>query len=109
MLEIFHAIQQAFYARGLDVTQPAVLAEVVVSALNKIDGHDSFDIDSFLETFLSPQCMSDTRDEFEQCQRWGIRGFPALLIVHNEALHMIAAGYTKTAGLRAAMTEVLSS
>ncbi|MFZ6687961.1 DsbA family protein [Undibacterium sp. SXout11W] len=108
-LEIFHAIQHAFYAQGLDVTQPAVLAEVVVTTLNKIDGHDSFDVDSFLETLLSPQCMSDVRDEFEQCQRWGIRGFPALLIVHNEALHMIAAGYTKTAELRAAMTQVVSS
>ena len=109
LLQVFHAIQSAFYAEGQDVTQSTVLAETVVATLNKIDGHESFDVDSFTETFLSPQCLADTRAEFEQCQRWGIRGFPGLLIVHNQALHMIAAGYTKTAQLRAAIAEVLAT
>ena len=109
LLGIFHAIQHAFYAEGLDVTQPVILAQTVVSALNKIDGHNAFDIDSFIETFMSPQCMSDTRAEFEQCQRWGVSGYPALLIVHQESLHRIAAGYTKTAQLRAAITQVLTT
>ncbi|MFZ6723897.1 DsbA family protein [Undibacterium sp. MH2W] len=108
LLQVFHAIQAAFYAQGRDITQTSVLAEVVVNALNNIDGEDSYDQESFIETFVSPQCMSDVRAEFEQCQRWGIRGFPGLLIVHNEALHMIAAGYTKITELRAAIKHVLS-
>lgn len=108
LLQVFHAIQAAFYAQGRDITQTSVLAEVVVNALNNIDGEDSYDQESFIETFVSPQCMSDVRAEFEQCQRWGIRGFPGLLIVHNDALHMIAAGYTKITELRAAIKHVLS-
>ena len=108
LLQVFHAIQAAFYAQGRDITQTSVLAEVVVNALNNIDGEGSYDQESFIETFVSPQCMSDVRAEFEQCQRWGIRGFPGLLIVHNEALHMIAAGYTKITELRAAIKHVLS-
>ncbi|MFZ6848500.1 DsbA family protein [Undibacterium sp. RuRC25W] len=109
LLQVFHAIQDAFYAKGQDITQTSVLAGVVANTLNHIDGHDSFDQESFIETFMSPQCMADTRAEFEQCQRWGIRGFPGLLIVHNEALHMIAAGYTKVTELRAAIHHVLSN
>lgn len=93
-LAVFHAIQHAFYAEGKDVRDTAVLSALAVEAMNKVEGEDSFDVHSFAETFVSPMAMSDTREHFEQAQRWGIRGFPALLLVHNEALHMLASGFT---------------
>ncbi len=93
-LAVFHAVQHGFYARGLDVRDPAVLSELAVTAMNQVEGEDSFDVTSFAETLVSPMAMSDTREHFEQTQQWGIRGFPALLLVHEGALHMLASGYT---------------
>ncbi|MFZ6655293.1 DsbA family protein [Undibacterium sp. TJN19] len=93
-LAVFHALQHAFYAEAQDVCDAGVLADIAVTALNKAEGEGSFDIASFTETLVSPMAMSDAREDFEQTQRWGIGGFPALLVVHNEALHMIASGYT---------------
>lgn len=106
LLSVFRAIQHAFYAEGKDVTDLHILSDVAVNALNGMDGDDSFDASSFYETLVSPMCMADTRQEFEQCQRWGIRGFPALLLVHDNALHMIASGFTKTAELVSAIQEI---
>lgn len=93
-LAVFHALQHGFYARGLDVRDTAVLSELAVTAMNQVEGEDSFDVVSFAETLVSPMAMSDTREHFEQTQQWGIRGFPALLLVHEGALHMLASGYT---------------
>ncbi|MES2039580.1 MAG: DsbA family protein [Pseudomonadota bacterium] len=93
-LAVFHAVQRGFYAEGRDVRDPVVLSELAVTAMNKVEGGGSFDAVSFAETLVSPMAMSDTREHFEQAKNWGIRGFPALLLVHDGALHMIASGYT---------------
>ncbi|MES2070280.1 MAG: DsbA family protein [Pseudomonadota bacterium] len=95
-LTVFRAIQHAFYAEGKDVTKVDVLSEVCVHTLNLVDG-GGYDIDSFMETMAAHATSAETREEFEQTQRWGIRGFPALLLVHEGALHVIASGYTRTA------------
>lgn len=106
VLNVFHAIQHAFYAEGKDVTDIGVLSEIAVTALNAVEGADSYDAISFHETMLSPMTMSDARQDFEQSQRWGIRGFPALLLVHQDALHMIASGYTTRDELIATLKQV---
>ncbi|MDE2428189.1 MAG: DsbA family protein, partial [Burkholderiales bacterium] len=105
-LSVFRAIQHAFYAEGKDVTNVGVLAQICVAALNELDGGNAFDEASFLETMSSPMCINETRQDFEQVQRWGIRGFPALLLLHENALHMLAAGYTKSANLINAIQEL---
>lgn len=106
-LAVFHAIQHGFYAEARDVCDSAVLAELAVTALNKVEGEGSFDVESFTETLVSPMAMSDVRDDFEQTQRWGIRGFPALLVVHRQALHVIANGYTTRDDLISSLQRVL--
>ncbi len=106
ILAVFHAVQHGFYAEGRDVCNPAVLAELAVAALNQVEGEGSFDVASFSETLVSPMAMSDTRADFEQSQRWGIRGFPALFVVHNKALHMIANGYTSRDDLISSLQQV---
>ncbi|MFZ6649100.1 DsbA family protein [Undibacterium sp. TJN25] len=105
-LAVFRAIQHAFYAEGLDVTKPKVLSDVCVAALNAADGGDDYDVDSFQETLTAYSTSAETREDFEQTQRWGIRGFPALLLVHEGALHMIASGYTRTADLLESLRQV---
>ena len=103
ILDLFHAIQHAFYADGKDVTDLHLLAEIAVASLNKTTGANSFDTESFYETLTAPMTMEEARQDFAQTQRWGINGFPALLLEHENALHMIANGYTKTANLIAAL------
>ena len=106
ILDVFHGIQHAFYAEGKDVTDLNVLTEISVRALNKTAGGESFDAESFYETLVAPMTMAEARQDFAQTQQWGINGFPALLLEHENALHMIANGYTKTANLVAALKTV---
>lgn len=109
-LKVFHAIQHAFYAQGQDVTQLPVLAKVATDALNQDDTDTlQFDEASFLETLQAPMTQQETREDFLQTQRWGVRGFPALLLLHNNALHMVAGGYTKTANVLATIAQVQAS
>ena len=106
LLAVFHAIQRAFYAEGADLTNEQILAHVAVVSLNQQLGEGSFDEASFIETLQAPMTRNETRGDFEQCQRWGVRGFPALLLLHDNALHSIAAGYTKTANLLDAIKQI---
>jgi putative protein-disulfide isomerase len=106
ILDVFHAVQHAFYAQGKDVTDLHVLAQTCANALNASAGTDTFDEASFYETLLAPSTIAETQQDFEQTQRWGVDGFPALLLGYKDALHMLASGYTKTADLQAALKEV---
>lgn len=108
ILDVFHAIAHAFYAEGQDVTDLQLLAQIASTALNKAADTDSFDAESFYETLTAPMTMAETRQDFEQVQRWGISGFPTLLLVQPDGLHMLAAGYTKTANLLTAIERAQS-
>lgn len=92
---VFQAIQYAFYAEAKDVTNEKNLAEVAVQALNAYENSDVFDVASFLETLQSAESKDETRQHFEQIQRWGVRGFPMLLLVKDDGLHTISSGYSK--------------
>jgi putative protein-disulfide isomerase len=105
LLKVFRAIQHAFYAEAKDVTNEAVLAEVCVNALNQ-NGAGAYDVESYLETLQSPSTHDETRQHFEQIQRWGIRGFPVLCVVKDNGLHMIASGYTQLENLQQALAEL---
>lgn len=96
---VFQAIQDAFYAEAKDVTNEEVLAEVAVQALNAYENSDVFDVASFLETLQSPESKDETRQHFQQIQRWGVRGFPVLLLVKEDGLHMLSSGYTSAQDL----------
>ncbi|MBR7799734.1 DsbA family protein [Undibacterium fentianense] len=91
----FQAIQHAFYAEAQDITDEHVLAEIVVEALNRADRSFTFDVASFLETMTDVSTKEETRMHFQQIQRWGIRGFPVLLLVQEDGLHMLSSGYAK--------------
>ena len=92
---VFQAIQHAFYAEGKDITKEAVLAEIAVKALNEYEQSEISDQESFLETLCSAECKDETRQHFQQIQQWGVRGFPVLLLVREDGLHMLSSGYVK--------------
>ncbi|MBC3873272.1 DsbA family protein [Undibacterium flavidum] len=104
---VFEAIQHAFYAEAKDVTNEQVLAEVAVQALNAYDNSEAFDVASFQESLSSADSKEETRQHFEQIQRWGVRGFPMLLLVKEDGLHTLSSGYAKAQDLRDSFHEAL--
>lgn len=100
-LEVFHAIQRAFYAQGRDVTDLQLLADIGAAALTAACRGAGQPIDSarFLDMLSADATIAQTRQDFSQVQRWGIQGFPALAIEHGAGLHLICSGYAKAAVL----------
>ena len=93
-LDVFHAIQHGFYAEGMDTTKGSILASIAVKILQDSD----FDIDEagFLETFESDEAKAATQADFAQTQRWGVHGFPTLVLEHAGELHLITFGFVRT-------------
>jgi putative protein-disulfide isomerase len=90
-LAVFHAIQRAFYAEGKDATSDGVLASVASAALNAA-GVPTSEAD-FLSTFKSEAAVMTTYQDFEQTKRWGVTGFPTLVLERDGKLDMVTAGY----------------
>jgi putative protein-disulfide isomerase len=96
----FHAAQDAFYRDGLDVTNDDVLADLAAGI--------GVPREDFAEAFASEELKQATRQDFAIVQRWGINGFPTLLVVHEDELHLVASGYTDAATLRERIDHIRS-
>jgi putative protein-disulfide isomerase len=88
----FKAVQQAFYADGRDVTQPAVLVDVAERV--------GLPRENFETALVSDNMREATRRDFAQSQHWDIRGFPALIAQADTGLHLVAHGYLDVQALR---------
>jgi len=86
------AVQHGFYAIGLDVTRPSVLGN-----LAEQQGLPRADFEAAFET---ARMRDATRHDFAQSQAWGIRGFPALLAEHGDALHLVSNGFMPVEAVR---------
>lgn len=106
-LQVFHAIQHAFYAEGLDVTQAGILAEVASSALTSA----GFPIDAerFQEKWEDETVIAATHADFVQAQRWGIFGFPTLILERGNQLDLVTSGYVKTEALVERMQAIVDA
>lgn len=93
-LDVFHAIQHAFYAEGQEVTDGKVLAAVAVAALQRAG--TTVDAARFHALWTDEATAAATRDEFIQTQRWGISGFPTLVLEHGGKLELVTAGFART-------------
>jgi putative protein-disulfide isomerase len=88
----FKALQQAFYAEGRNVVDPAVLAEIAVQlGLPRAE---------FTKAFASPAMRDATLRDFEQSKAWGVRGFPTLVAEHGDHLHLVGSGFMPIESLR---------
>lgn len=81
---LFKAIQHAFYAEGRDVTQPAILAELVRDL--------GADASAFCHAFDSAAARTTTAAHFRQARHAGVTGFPTLILQQDTALHTISQG-----------------
>lgn len=103
-LDIFHAIQRAFYAEGVDTTQGKALADVTSAALTS---HGiPVDAATFHAKWADEESISATKNDFVRTQRWGISGFPAVLLETHNELMLVVSGYTKAATLLVRLKEL---
>lgn len=93
-LALFAALQQAFYGKALDITQGEVLAQVSCQTLTRL-GHP-MQVAQFLAFWQGEPAKIQTQAHFDQAARWGITGFPSLIVVQNEQLFLLSSGYAKT-------------
>lgn len=96
-LQVFHAIQHAFYAEALNVTQGDVLARVASSALT--NAGFQIDAETFEAKWAAAESIAATHDDFIQTQRWGVTGFPTLVLERNGKLDLITSGFVRTEAL----------
>lgn len=104
-LDVFHAIQHGFYAEGKDTTLSEVLAEIAVATLR--DNQTDIDEKTFLATWDSDEARRVTKEDFAQTQRWGVQGFPTLVLEHDGALHLVTSGFVKADVLVQRMQEIV--
>ena len=89
------AIQVAFYAQGLDVTQTEVLADLAAG----------FGVEraQFIGAFESEEMRTRTLAHFKHARQVGVRGFPTLILQQGDDLHLITNGWQPLADVRAAL------
>lgn len=90
-LTVFHAIQHAFYAEGQDVTQGKILADIASTAL--MQAGIAVAPAELLQLWASENVIEATQADFKQSQRWGIAGFPTLVLERDGQLDLVTSGY----------------
>jgi putative protein-disulfide isomerase len=97
LLDVFRALQHAFYVDGLDTTDPETLARVTADALTAA-GHPTR-VDAVLRQYFAPSTIEETREDFRKARRWGINSFPALLASVAGDVRVVSPGFTDAAGI----------
>ncbi|GIZ50019.1 DsbA family protein [Noviherbaspirillum aridicola] len=90
-LPVCSAILRAFHAEGRDVTRPQTLAAIAVPVLRGL-GVET-DEAAFLERYASDETARATLEDFLQTRRWGVDGFPALVLERDGRLDLVSLGY----------------
>jgi putative protein-disulfide isomerase len=82
-----HAIQRAYFAMNDDIRQTEVLAGYA----------QQFDVDPalFSEQFASDAMKQATLQDFALAKRFGVDGFPTLVLLKDRAAYQITKGYQK--------------
>ena len=84
-MEFFEAIQRKFYVDSEDPTRPQFYASIC----------DAFNINyaEFLNRFESPAVSQETQKEFSLNRQWGVKGYPSVILLHQDQLFLLANGY----------------
>lgn len=102
---VFHAIQHAFFAQGRDVTRADILAEIVSAELAAA-GHP-LSAAACHGRWASDSMIMETAQDFGQVRRWGVTGFPTLILERDGQLDLITSGYVKVEQLVERMQSII--
>ncbi len=89
----YTALQHAFYAQGKDITQQAIIADVIASI--------GVDRAAFIELFTSDKMHKATAAEKQKARTYGVSSFPTLIIIDKQGHMSQIRGYKKFEELRA--------
>ncbi|MEU7133570.1 DsbA family protein [Streptomyces sp. NPDC046261] len=83
--ELAAALQEAFYAEGLSLSEAATYRTVAERA--------GLDADAVAAAFASPAAAAAARADFRRAAEYGVQGFPTLLAVDGERATVLAVGH----------------
>jgi putative protein-disulfide isomerase len=98
-MEFFSEIQRKFY---VDSEDPGTL-----DFYRSICDIFNVDYAKFTERFESESVKGETVEEFNLSRRWGVQGYPTVLLSHNNRLHHIANGYSSYEKMRDSVQELI--
>lgn len=98
---MYKAIQAAFYAGGRDVTQAETLTEIAADL--------GLERTRFVQAFESETARAHTQAHFQQARQLGVRGFPTLILQHNDKLHLVTHGWQPLERIRAILDAQLGN
>ena len=100
VLPYFSALQDGFYARGLDITKVEVLAD--------LSGRYVDDRDAFLQAWHSDTAKATTQAHFQRTRQFGVRGFPSLILQAEQDFELLTHGYRSYLELEKPLAEWLN-
>ena len=83
----YEALQNAFYAQGKDITEAAIIAEVIASL--------GIDRAEFLERFHSEAMKRAAEADKQKARTYGVSSFPTLIIIDRQGHLSQIRGYKK--------------
>lgn len=91
-MEFFEAIQRKFYVDSQDPIDSSFY-EGICKQFN-------INFEDFLARFNSEDVKRETMEEFQLNRKWGVSGYPTVILLNNDKLHMIAHGYASFEQMR---------
>ncbi|MDX1620418.1 MAG: DsbA family protein [Nitriliruptorales bacterium] len=89
-------LHRAFYVEGVDITDPNVFPGL-------LEGFD-VDPDQFREVYDDPATRERTWEDFEEASRYGVMGFPTLLLRDGDQFGIVTRGFVPYEQLEPALT-----
>ncbi|MEU4211879.1 DsbA family protein [Streptomyces sp. NPDC026206] len=99
--ELAAALQEAFYAQGLSLSDAATYRAIAERT--------GLDADAVAAAFASPTARAAARADFRRAAGLGVEGFPTLLAVDGERVSVLAAGHATTAQVEQRLTALAAT
>ncbi len=97
----FERVQRAFYAEGVDITDPAVYPDLVAE-FPDVDGA------AFEEALTGDDSRKAAWRDFAEARRMGVEGFPALFLRDGVRVVPLAFGYRKAEDITPLVSSALT-
>jgi len=100
IVDFAHALQKAFFFEG--------------KSLNEVDTYlelcNKFQLDGtlFLNLMRSEEVMQNTKGEFVLVSKWGVNGFPTLVMKKDNQAYLLSRGYINYESLKQIIDEMLN-
>ena len=95
----FELIQHRFYVLGEDPNE--------VTFYQPICAATGVDFTEFVKLFGSPEMLARTQADFQLNRRWGVTGYPTVVVRKGDRLYAIARGYAEFDAMWGAVEEIV--